>query len=89
MSNESGKVIIDDNDPTTYVISKLDGKKYTRILWSHVRRCSDTMWNVDDYCREFNITKSETVCEKLRAKLSWTLKSCTEMYGEELGKKIK
>lgn len=39
------KIVIDENDPNTYVISKLDGKKYTRITHTHLRKAT----NIEKY----------------------------------------
>jgi len=77
-----GKVIIDLNDPTTFVISKCDGREYTRITHTHLKKYKLTL---DDYCKKFNLTKQDIVCRALRDKLAWTEKRSIEEYGEEEG----
>lgn len=78
------KIKIDPNDPTTYVISKLNEKKYTRITHTHTKKYG---MSVEDYCKKFNLNRQDIVCTKLRERLSWTLENCINTYGEIEGNK--
>jgi len=76
------KVILDEDNPDTYVISLLNGKKYTRITHTHTKKFG---LNIEQYCNKFNILRQDILCNELRKKLSWTMESCIEMYGHEEG----
>ena len=76
------RITINDQDSDTFVVSKLDGKRYTRITHTHTKRYGYT---IDSYCKQFNLTKQEIVCVELRKKLSWTKARAIEMYGVEDG----
>ena len=78
------KVIINEADPDTYIVSKLNGKKMTRITWKHLKPFGHT---TESYCEKFGLTRQDIVCKKLREKLSWTKKACISMYGREDGEK--
>lgn len=76
------KIQIDESDPNTFVVSKLNNKKYTRITHTHTKKYGIT---IEEYCKKFNLTRQEIVCQSLRKKLSWTKKACIQMYGEREG----
>lgn len=78
------KITIIDNDPSTYIISKLNGKKYTRITHTHLKKYN---LSIEEYCKKYNLTRKDIVCKKLRDKLSWTKNRAIEMYGNEEGLK--
>lgn len=73
------KYKIDDNNPDTYVISKLDGKKYTRITHKHVKRFNMTL---DQYKNKFNCDILDTISKTVYNSLGFTKKKAIEMYGE-------
>ena len=49
------KIQVNNDDPTTYVISELDGKKYTRITYKHTRRFGIEL---DEYKSKYNLSLS-------------------------------
>ena len=78
------KVILDEKNPDTYVISMINGKKYTRITHTHTKKYG---MSVDEYCQTYNVSRQDIICKLLRGKLSWTKKSCIKMYGDIEGTK--
>ena len=76
------KVKMDPANPDTYVISRLDNKKYTRITHTHTKKFG---LSIEQYCIKYNISRQDIVCKELRRKLSWTKESCLQMYGIEEG----
>lgn len=78
------KYKIDDNDPKTYVISKLDGKKYLRITHKHTKRYG---LSLDEYKEKFNCKMKDIISEVLYSNLAFTKKKAIETYGEIEGVK--
>jgi hypothetical protein len=76
------KLKIEDSDNTTFVISKLNGKKYSRITHTHTKKYNMTL---DQYMEKFNLSKMDLICVKLQNKLGFTHQKCIEMYGEDEG----
>jgi hypothetical protein len=76
------KVIVDLSDPTTFVVSKCNGKCYTRITHTHLKKYNLT---IDSYCKKYNLTRQDIVCKALRHKLAWTMERSIEEYGKEDG----
>ncbi len=77
------KIIIDPNDPDTFVVSRLDGKKYVRIGFNHPLRFGMTL---DEYIEKFKLDKKDLVCVALSKNLAFTEKVAIERYGEVEGK---
>ena len=73
------KVVLDEENPDTYVVSMINGKKYTRITHTHTKKYG---MSVDEYCQTYNVSRQDIICKLLRSKLSWTKKSCIQMYGD-------
>jgi hypothetical protein len=78
------KYKVNENDPDTYVVSKLNSKKYTRITHTHTTR-----WglSLDDYMKKFNIQKDGMISKQLQNTLAFTKDRAIEIYGVEIGNK--
>jgi len=76
------KVLLDLNDTATFVVSRCDGRKYTRITHTHLKKYGLT---IDSYCNKFNLSRQDIVCKALRERLSFTKKRSIELYGEVEG----
>lgn len=75
---------IDENDPDTFVVSRLNGKKYLRIGYNHVSKYGYTL---DTYMEKFNLTKDDIISKILSKSLAFTLEVARERYGDEEGLK--
>ena len=73
------KIQVNNDDPTTYVISELDGKKYTRITYKHTRRFGIEL---DEYKSKYNLTTRELICDQLYPLLGYTKKIAIATHGE-------
>lgn len=76
------KYKIIDNDSDTYVVSKLDGKKYTRITHKHAKKHG---MELSEYMDKFNLSKIDLISKQIHSKLGFTKKKAIEMYGEQHG----
>jgi len=73
------KVKVDHKDPDTYVVSKLNNKKYARITHTHLKKYNMT---IDEYCSKYNLSNCDIICKKLRESLSFTKEHCIKKYGD-------
>lgn len=76
-------IIIDDSNPNTYVVSKLNNMKYLRITHKHVKKYN---MSLQEYCDRFNLSNTDIICNKLKEKLGFTLERSILKYGDDLGK---
>lgn len=76
------KITIDPTDSDTYVVSKLNNQKYTRITHTHLKKYN---MSLSEYCEKYNLSKTDIICKKLRDKLPFTKENCISRYGEEKG----
>jgi hypothetical protein len=78
------KCKIDENDPNTYVVSKLNGKKYSRITHKHVKLFGLTL---DEYKEKYDLSSNDLISKAVHDKLGFTVNKAIEKYGEEDGLK--
>lgn len=76
------KYPVNDNDPSTYVVSKLDGNKYSRITHKHVKKYNMTL---AEYCNVYNLDKMDLISDQLKNTLAFTKDICISKYGEVEG----
>ena len=83
-NNKYCKNTLDENDPYTYVVSRIDGKKYRRINRNYLSKYGYT---IESYCEHFNVPRKDTVSQQVRDSLKWTENVAIKRYGEVEGKK--
>jgi hypothetical protein len=81
-SNKYIKNKIDENNPYTYVISKIDNKKFTRINVQYLKKHGLTL---EEYCKKYNVDRKNTVSQQLRDSLRWTKEVAIKRYGPAEG----
>lgn len=83
-SNKYNKNKVDENNPYTYVISRIDNKKFTRINVQYLKKHGLTL---DEYCKKYNVNKKDTISQQLRDSLKWTKEVAIKRYGPVEGVK--
>jgi hypothetical protein len=78
------KYKINPLDPSTYVISKLDGNKYTRITYKHTLKHG---MKLSEYKEKFGIISKDLISEQVYNSLGYTKKKSIDMYGIDEGSK--
>lgn len=77
-----GKYKIDERDPTTFVISKLNGEKYTRITHKHTKRYG---LSLDEYKERYNLSNVDLISEQVYEMLGFTKEKSINLYGRGIG----
>lgn len=78
------KFKVDENDPTTYVISMLDGLKYTRITYKHTRKYG---MELSEYKKKFGLSSTDLIADNMKNVFGFTLEKSIDLYGGDEGKR--
>lgn len=78
------KTKVDESNPDTYIISKLDGKKYTRITYKHTRRFG---MELNEYKIKYGYSNRDLCSTQVWNSLGFTKQKSIELYGKIEGLK--